>query len=132
MEKLPLYRYHREESAAMLGVSCDACNRSHTKATYKVVLTGIPYDSRKFMGGDLKAMFVDDEAQEETYNVGVHCYKRTELYHRLHHYKYHLMERVQVIIQDMNRRVRFIEKAREIQEGVEEDGRECSVPRPFG
>jgi hypothetical protein len=34
---------------------------------------------------------------EKSYNVGAHCYKRTELYHRLHHYKYHLMERIKVI-----------------------------------
>eukprot|EP01126_Amoeba_proteus_P027821 TRINITY_DN27540_c0_g1_i1.p1 TRINITY_DN27540_c0_g1~~TRINITY_DN27540_c0_g1_i1.p1 ORF type:complete len:132 (+),score=31.27 TRINITY_DN27540_c0_g1_i1:39-398(+) len=96
MDELPFYRSYKEDKDAAFGVQCDACNRKHARASYKVMLEGIPYDSRAFLEGYLEkeATAKNLEPIQEVFNVGSHCHKRTELYHRLHHYKYHLLQKV--------------------------------------
>ncbi|KAJ3057556.1 hypothetical protein HK097_000022 [Rhizophlyctis rosea] len=89
-EAVELYpRYDTFHVAAGI-CTCEACYPRQRPATRRVVLGGVPYDRN--------TLLPTDEDEGETFMLGRFCAARSELYHRLHHYKQHTLGRVQTEI----------------------------------
>ncbi|KAJ3040729.1 hypothetical protein HDV00_010485 [Rhizophlyctis rosea] len=76
--------------------NCQACQRTNRLATRRVVLSDDPYDR------DTLESLPDSDDEEEgdcTFLLGRFCAARSELYHRLHHYKLHTFHRVEIEVQ---------------------------------
>lgn len=89
--------------------SCDACAPRQRPATRRVILDGDPYDRNTLLVGEWSFGFAplfkthkkqpeppDDEDHGRTFMLGRFCAARSELYHRLHHYKHYTLERVKI------------------------------------
>jgi len=61
-----------------------------------VILEGVRYDSAELWHKHIFRTVLkdgeEDEAPEE-YHLGKFCFSRTLLFHKLHHYKFHLLEK---------------------------------------
>jgi len=98
-----VFRSYKEKKGGLYGVTCEACNRKNHSATYHVILEGQSYDSRAFWNGNMKDNPPPNTpAEEKTYRLGVHCHDRTELYHRLQHYKYILNTKVKKALDNVD------------------------------
>eukprot|EP00698_Gefionella_okellyi_P007025 TRINITY_DN1710_c0_g1_i2.p1 TRINITY_DN1710_c0_g1~~TRINITY_DN1710_c0_g1_i2.p1 ORF type:complete len:487 (+),score=110.08 TRINITY_DN1710_c0_g1_i2:852-2312(+) len=90
LDRFPLY----EDSEAHTELEdCEACGRRNHTATHRVFLSGPSYDPQKFWG--VPTTIMPDvnrvSSDERRYLVGPRCHRRTQLYHTLQHYKYHLV-----------------------------------------
>ena len=115
----PHFHSYSERALVEKGVRCEACNRAHN-ASFVVTLSGTPYDSEALWAGhmtplELLAQLQDQAGegeQEQTppgasseqegavapvqFQVGSHCHKRAQLFHRLAHFKARLIVLIHV------------------------------------
>jgi hypothetical protein len=93
LDRLPVFRSYKMSHP---DGECDACKRSMHTASWQVVLEGVPYDATSYWKDGPTAANPNPQREPEqyTYNLGRFCHKRTELFHRLHHYKIRLNEQI--------------------------------------
>ena len=111
----PFFHSYSEKTLTERGARCEACQRTHS-ASFVVTLSGGSYDSDALWNGNLLPLdflSIQDSATraEESENpsesdpqftspvvfqVGSHCHKRAQLYHRLAHFKANLIMQIQV------------------------------------
>lgn len=75
--------------SAFSGSSCEACHRSNRVSSFQVILSGSAYDHQTC------ALLPPPPHHPPTFNLGRFCQQRSQLYHSLHHFKFHLMNSVQ-------------------------------------
>jgi len=81
---------------------CQVCNRTNHYSTYEATFSGVIYNSDTFWEG----LIIDNPKQGEKedvvkYKMGKFCFKKTTLYHRLHHYKFRLIDLIKEKIESM-------------------------------
>ena len=66
---------------------CEACARRDRIASERLTFTGSPYDLNNFESQETSP------ADKMSFKVGQYCARRSQLYHRVFHYKFHLRQR---------------------------------------
>ncbi|PRP89800.1 hypothetical protein PROFUN_00142 [Planoprotostelium fungivorum] len=88
LDAYPIYSSW-ERSSKM--VDCEACNKSGHPATFDVILSGQKYDAAAvWKGKEMPPEPEEESGKRKTYALGRYCYARSQLYHRLQHWKYHI------------------------------------------
>jgi hypothetical protein len=90
LETYPDYRSWSRGSS--LGRDCEACHRSNHPASHEVTLEGSFYDP----ACPIAALREGKETKPAVYRLGRFCHQRTFLFHQLHHWKYHLFQKIMV------------------------------------
>ncbi|XP_056417498.1 coiled-coil domain-containing protein 82 [Hyla sarda] len=85
-ERLNSYPELYVKNVAAEEASCEACEL-HRTCSYTVTLSGQAYDNETLEDDD----FLKNDKQKLL--IGGVCYRRTEAYHQLRHYKYYLYQR---------------------------------------
>jgi len=97
--KRDLDRYANYHSYALSGTcrNCQACLRSNHPATFETILEGPLYDADSLWKGLTlpPGLREDRPVPPVRYSLGRFCHARSELYHKLHHYKLHLFHTVE-------------------------------------
>jgi len=97
--KRDLDRYANYHSYALSGSyrNCQACLRSNHPATFETILEGPLYDADSLWKGLTlpPGLREDRPVPPVRYSLGRFCHARSELYHKLHHYKLHLFHTVE-------------------------------------
>eukprot|EP01104_Vermistella_antarctica_P012742 TRINITY_DN3746_c0_g1_i1.p1 TRINITY_DN3746_c0_g1~~TRINITY_DN3746_c0_g1_i1.p1 ORF type:complete len:822 (+),score=213.85 TRINITY_DN3746_c0_g1_i1:32-2467(+) len=99
---------------------CMACRRRNHAASWVVHLMGVPYKSQELWNNPYECHIEDIELSSSessgndapggggvVYKLGKVCHARTELFHKLHHYKRHVIEAVE---RKIDRTVKAIER----------------------
>lgn len=120
LESLPNFRYYKifpelinthesvtlNEPDAPLSTSnykCAACSRTNHSEACRVVLYGQRYDSDAFWDGEIEDNPSPSAPFEKVeFSVGPRCRKRVELYHRRHHYKFYLVNKLKCLLKSNN------------------------------
>ncbi|KAJ8390630.1 hypothetical protein AAFF_G00102360 [Aldrovandia affinis] len=103
-ERVECYPKVRVINTGVRGRSCQAC-QLHRHCRFTVRLSGQLYDNKTLQHDE----FMPDDTQ--AFQVGSVCASRTEVYHQLKHFKYHLFCRCKAVLKDE-------------EEGQDEDGDE--------
>ncbi|KAJ8276377.1 hypothetical protein COCON_G00081290 [Conger conger] len=90
-ERVECYPKVRVNATGVRGQSCQACEL-HRNCRFSVRLSGQLYDSRTLQQDE----FMPDDTQ--AFQVGAVCASRTEVYHQLKHFKYHLFCSCQAVL----------------------------------
>jgi len=95
LESFPIFRSWTSTYSI---VDCEACQRHNHPAGYEVSLEGPRYDAEalwkgKILPPDQYESSVDGDGK--LYRLGRFCHLRTELFHKLHHYKYSLFRKIE-------------------------------------
>ncbi|KAF2077232.1 hypothetical protein CYY_001486 [Polysphondylium violaceum] len=89
--------YHFQQVEGLQG-KCKSCSRTQHTATYLVYLSGKSYDVNDFWNGIFKnpkrLKGTDCEERKIEYSLGSFCYKRSNLFHKLHHFPYKLFRTI--------------------------------------
>ncbi|GAM17869.1 hypothetical protein SAMD00019534_010440 [Acytostelium subglobosum LB1] len=79
-------------------VRCQSCMRATHSASEVVLFSGSSYEVTDFWKGYFrrpeKLSINETEPVDKTYNLGTHCYKRSYLFHQLHHYPMRLYKTI--------------------------------------
>eukprot|EP01132_Coremiostelium_polycephalum_P008333 gene8333-10237_t len=98
LEDLSYRPQMREQEVENLPGKCQSCQRTKHNATFIVFFSGKPYSVEDFWEGYFQKPSPIEELKnvpkEVQYELGSHCYKRSNLFHQLHHYPYNLYENV--------------------------------------
>ncbi|KAJ8347857.1 hypothetical protein SKAU_G00264460 [Synaphobranchus kaupii] len=92
-ERVECYPKVRLTMTGVRGQSCQACEL-HRHCRVTVRLSGQLYDNRTLQHDE----FMPDDTQ--AFQVGTVCASRTEVYHQLKHFKYHLFGRCQAVLKE--------------------------------
>ncbi|KAJ8266983.1 hypothetical protein GJAV_G00136890 [Gymnothorax javanicus] len=95
-ERVECYPKVRVTNTGMRGQSCQACEL-HRHCRFMVRLSGQLYDGRTLQSDE----FMPDDTQ--AFMVGSVCASRTEVYHQLKHFKYHLFCLCQAVVKEEDR-----------------------------
>eukprot|EP01122_Echinamoeba_exundans_P016474 TRINITY_DN8356_c0_g1_i1.p1 TRINITY_DN8356_c0_g1~~TRINITY_DN8356_c0_g1_i1.p1 ORF type:complete len:931 (-),score=217.50 TRINITY_DN8356_c0_g1_i1:16-2808(-) len=106
---LPHYKSHQVDYMAD---TCQACKRKNHTSSHSVAITGIAYDPLVFWDGDFEKIndYMDcfestapGDMEENTYNLGRFCYRRTSIYHSVLHFPFRLLRRIRRKLADVER-----------------------------
>ncbi|KAI1903133.1 hypothetical protein AGOR_G00024060 [Albula goreensis] len=92
-ERVECYPKVRVFQTGVRGTSCQACEL-HRHCRFTVRLSGQLYDNKTLRHDE----FMPDDTQ--AFQVGTVCASRTEVYHQLKHFKYHLFCRCQTVLKE--------------------------------
>ncbi|KAG9351395.1 hypothetical protein JZ751_022644 [Albula glossodonta] len=92
-ERVECYPKVRVFETGVRGTSCQACEL-HRHCRFTVRLSGQLYDNKTLRHDE----FMPDDTQ--AFQVGTVCASRTEVYHQLKHFKYHLFCRCQTVLKE--------------------------------
>ncbi|KAG5843689.1 coiled-coil domain-containing protein 82 [Anguilla anguilla] len=95
-ERVECYPKARVMMTGVRERSCQACEL-HRNCRFTVQLSGQLYDNRTLKQDE----FMPDDTQ--AFQVGNVCARRTEVYHQLKHFKYHLFCRCQAVLKEEER-----------------------------
>ncbi|RUS13567.1 hypothetical protein BC937DRAFT_95118 [Endogone sp. FLAS-F59071] len=101
LERFPIFKGRRVPAHS----ECDACRISGRTATYEVTFDGVAYDRRTLRPKPITASSEPEEyaygalPEQSKYTLGKYCYRKSEIYHKLHHLRWHLFEHVMAEIE---------------------------------
>jgi hypothetical protein len=95
-----------------LADTCQACKRKNHTSSHSVAITGIRYDPHVFWDGNFQ--MINDymecvestppgDFEENAYNLGRFCYRRTSIYHSVLHFPFRLLRRIRKKVVDAER-----------------------------
>ncbi|XP_058272004.1 coiled-coil domain-containing protein 82 [Hemibagrus wyckioides] len=117
-ERVECYPKVRVRMVNIRSKGCEACEL-HRNGRFCVRLSGQLYHNHTLQ----EDQFMPDDSQ--TFFVGSVCASRTEVYHALKHFKYHLFERCRTALEDQK------EAEQQTQEGDEEEPVKETVNKVF-